>query len=264
MSTDSWRRISPGHPERIALAVDFDSTARPEAGFPRLAALLEPPAELWLTVQPPAADTALVTVEDYLRWWRGRPAGRVDAVLGYCVGCVFAPALADAIAVDQGRRPAVLLVDPELVVTDSLHRELTKAVATLTTLSQTERAGSVAESRTICDSGGDVDATTTSLIKLYEVAASTAFGRLGLDEDTTDEIVSMFRSYLSYLAAAWRLAPEEGWHRAVAFTSAESSPGAPSALRERRFPVGTERMLDNPAVAVAVRQFLDSLGEQEG
>lgn len=264
MSTSSWRRVSTGRPGPIVLAVDFDSTARPEAGFPKLAELLEPATQMWLTVQPPAADTAPVPVGDYLRWWRDLPDGRVDAVLGYCVGCVFTPALADAIAADQGSRPAVLLVDPEPVVAGSLHREFTKAIGALTTLSRTERADSVAESRAVCDRDGDVDTTTTSLIKLYEAAASTAFDRLGFDEDTTDEIVSVFRSYLSYLAAAWRLAPEQGWGKAVAFTSAGSSPGAPSALRERRFPVGTERMLDDPAVAAAVGQFLDLPAGQGG
>jgi len=95
------------------------------------------------------------------------------------------------------------------------------------------------------------------VIKLYEAAAGTAFDRLGLDEDTTEDLLGLFRSYVSYLAAAWQLKPEEGWATAVALTSEQSSPGAPHALREQSFPIGTEKMLDNELVTEAMHRFLD-------
>ncbi len=263
MSTGSWRRISAGDPDRVVLAVDFDSTARPEAGYPQLAALLTPAREVWLTTQPEEAETALLSVDTYLRWWRDRPEGargRVDAVTGYCVGSVFVPALADAIAEEQGSRPALLLVDPEPVVNLSLYRDFTKAVDSMSTLSDEERAGHVAEALAVCEADTDFEAAAVQVIKLYEAAAGTAFERLGLDEDTSEEIVGVFRAYVSYLAAAWRIEPEAGWATGVALTSAGSSPGAPHARQEQGFAVGTEEMLDSELVAEAVSRFLDERG----
>ncbi|WP_412077695.1 hypothetical protein ACLF6K_25395 [Streptomyces xanthophaeus] len=269
MSTGSWRRIGEGDPRRTVLAVDFDSTARPEAGFRRLAPLLPAGREIWLTGQPDAAERQLLDAEAYLGWWRERPEGargHVDTVMGYCVGGVFASALADEIGRQQGTRPALLLFDPEPVEAMSLYRDLRKAVGAMTVLSEEERTGYVTEALTVCEAltasenVDDFRATALQVVKVYESAAGLAFDRLGLDEETADDLMGMFRSYLSYLSAARELSPEEGWATALALTSARSSPGAPLALRERSFPLGTEELLDSQDVAQAVHRFLEERG----
>lgn len=254
----SWRRLSNGDRDKVVLAIDFDSTVRPEARFDRLAGLLEPAREVWLTAQPDAAEREPLPPEAYLTFWGDRPAGRVDTVMGYCVGCVFAPALADVIALDQGERPALLLVDPEPVVTASLHRDFEKAVGGMTVLTETERATAVAEARTLClTAGDDFAAAAAGVVKLYATTAGAAFERLGVDEETSEDLLGLFRSYVSYLSAGFALEPERGWASAVALTSSLSSPGARYAASAQRFPIGSEDMLSDRRVADAVRLFLE-------
>jgi hypothetical protein len=264
LSTGSWRRISTGDPDKLVLAVDFDSTARPEAGFHQLAALLTPTREIWLTTQPDAAETGLVSAEAYLEWWRERPEGargHVDTIMGYCVGSVFGCALAGEIATVQGSRPALLLVDPEQVVTLSLYRDFEKTVETMSMLSEQERADHIAQALAVCGTASEnFDIAAVAVIKLYETAARATFDRLGLDEETTEDLLGLFRSYVAYLSAARQLSPEEGWATAVALTSAQSSPGARHASREQSFPVGTEEMLSSQLVADAAHRFLAERG----
>jgi hypothetical protein len=263
MSKGSWQRISEGDPRRTVLAVDFDSPARPEAGFRRLAALLEGGREIWLTTQPDAAEKELLPARTYLEQWCELPEGfdgHVDTVMGYCVGGVFASALADEIARRQGARPALLLFDPEPVDSLSPYRDFKKAVDTMAVLSPEEREGYIAEALTVCEAAQDFGATALQIVKLYETAAGLVFDRLGLDEETADDLMGLFRSYLSYLYAARELRPEEGWSRAVALNSAGPGQGAPSVLRERVFPLGTEELLDNQDVAEAAQRFLQERG----
>ncbi|MEV5433772.1 hypothetical protein [Streptomyces sp. NPDC052701] len=264
MSTDSWRRISEGDPKKTVLAVDFGSTARSEADFRQFAALLKPNREIWQSVQPDAAENELLSAETYLQWWRELPEevhGHVDTVMGYCVGGVFASALADRIAEDTGTRPALLLFDPEPVDRLSLYRDFKKAVGTMSTLSEEERAGHVAEVRALCEAEqGDFHAVATQVIKVYETAVGVVFDRLGLDEEASEDLRGVFRSYVSYLFAARQLSPEEGWATAGALTSAQSSPGAPHALWEQSFPIGTGELLRNPDVAEAAHRFLQKRG----
>ncbi|WP_327253847.1 hypothetical protein [Streptomyces sp. NBC_01244] len=260
MSTGSWQRISEGDPEKTVLAVDFDSTARPEAGFRRFAPLLPPGRDLWLTSQPDAAETEVLDAEAYLGWWRELPGsahGHVEAVLGYCVGGVFAAALADHIERQQGSRPALLLFDPEPVDSLSLYRDFKKAVDAMSLLSEEERGSRIAEALTVCEmTRDDFRSGALAIVKLYEGAAGLAFDRLGLDEETAGDLMGMFRSYVSYLNGAQALDPAAGWAKALALTSATSSPGAPLALRERSFPLGTGELLNNQDVADAVHGIL--------
>ncbi|MGW4059290.1 hypothetical protein ACWEGE_13465 [Amycolatopsis sp. NPDC004747] len=254
----SWRRIGEGSSDKVILAVDFDSTARPEAGFRTFAGRVKPAGEMWLTSQPEAAEREFLPAGTYLDFWAERPGGRVDALVGFCVGCVFLPALADAVERAQGSRPALLLIDPEPVVTASIQRDFGNAVEAIGVLSAEERAAAVEEARAVCETAGDDFASAAAgVVKLYEATAGTAFERLGLDEETSEDLLGLFRSYASYLNAAHALDPVPGWAGGVALTSAGSSPGAPHAAAERSFPVASGRMLDDERVADAARGFFE-------
>lgn len=259
MRARPWRRISEGDGQGIILAVDFDSTARQEAGFAKFARLLDPGQEIWLTAQPEAAERELLSADDYLRWWRERPAGDrgpVRAVVGYCVGCVFAGALAAEIAREQRTGPGLLLIDPEPVDMHSPYRDFTKAIGAMFALSGPEGAGYVSAALTACDDAGDdFGAAGAAVIKLYEAAAGTAFSRLGLDEEIYEDLAGLYRSYMSYLHAAYQLDPSRTWAGALALTSARSSPGAALARLENQFPASTEEMLNDPGVAEAAHLF---------
>lgn len=259
MRAQPWRRISEGDGRGIILAVDFDSTARQEAGFAKFAHLLDPSQEIWLTAQPEAAEHGLLSADDYLRWWRECPVldcGSVRAVVGYCVGSVFAGALAAEIARQQRTGPGLLLIDPEPVDMHSPYRDFKKAIGAMSVLSEHEEANYVSAALTACnDAGDDFGAAGTAVIKLYESAARTAFSRLGLDEEIYEDLAGLYRSYISYLHAAYQLDPSRTWGDALALTSARSSPGAAHTRQENQFPVSTEEMLNDQSVAAAAQFF---------
>jgi dienelactone hydrolase len=248
----------------VILAVDFGSTARSEADFRQFAQLVKPSREIWQSVQPDTAERELLSAETYLRWWRELPEGvdgQVDTVMGYCVGGVFASVLADEIAEKQGTRPALLLFDPEPVDQLSLYRDFKKAVDGMSLLSEEERAGHAAEVRTLCEAeSNDAHAVCTRVIKVYETAVGVVFDRLGLDDEASEDLRGLFRSYVSYLFAARQLSPEEGWAAAGALTSAQSSPGAAHARWEKSFPISTGELLSNQEVAEAAHRFLQERG----
>ncbi|MER7656676.1 hypothetical protein [Streptomyces albidoflavus] len=258
MSANSWRRIGEGDPARTVLAVDFDSTGRPEADFRRLAARLTPGREIWQTTQPVEAEHELLSAADYLSRWRRLPEGprRIDTVMGYCVGAVFAAALADEIAEAQGERPALLLLDPEPVERQSLYRDFRKTVDTLTVVPEQERSAAIAEVVRVTADDDDFTGLAAQVVKAYETVAGTAFDLLGFEEETSEDLLGLFRSYVSYLHAARQLDPEPGWATALALTSADGGPGAVHARAVRRFPADTAALLDTPDVAEAVHRFL--------
>ncbi|MDV6263912.1 hypothetical protein [Rhodococcoides yunnanense] len=257
---NAWRKIGENSSEAVILAVDFDSAARPEARFPAFAARVRPAAELWLTAQPDNAEREFLTAQTYLEFWAKRPPGRVEALVGFCVGCVFLPALADQIERIQGSRPALLLIDPERVVTSSILRDFSNTVGGMAVLTDAEREAAISEARSLCDSAGDDFASAaTGVVKLYEATAGIAFDRLGLDDETSEDLMGLFRSYVSYLLAAHTLIPKPTRAAGVALTSAQFRSGAMHATSERSFPVGTESMLDDERVAEAARAFFQGV-----
>ncbi|MFC8450019.1 hypothetical protein [Kitasatospora sp. NPDC057223] len=254
-----WRRIGDGDGATV-LAVDYDSAGRPEAGFDRLAAQ---PAlaglALWHAVQPETGPDT--TAEHYLRLWQRPPAaaGPVEAVLGYCVGAVFTGELADRIAERQGFRPQVLLFDPEPVDHGSVLRDFLKALDAMAVLSETERAAYRARAEAVHAAGvTDFAAAAAGITAVYEAAAGEAFERLGLDEEDSEELLDLFRSYVRYLTAARQLAPEPGWAAATALTSAGSSPGARYAGRELGFDTTTAALLEDGRVAETTARLLSA------
>ncbi|MET7990811.1 hypothetical protein ABZU76_07855 [Amycolatopsis sp. NPDC005232] len=258
MSGDGWLRIGTGTGEHVALAVDFESSGRPEAGFGDLAKLL-PDVELWLTVSPPGQPGRALSAEDYFTWWADWPmnSAPIASVFGFCAGSVFAPELAARIERVQGRCPAVVLFDPERPGLPNLHRDFDRAVAMASLLTAEEadelRAGAqrVREER-----WDDFTAASAELVELYEQAGSTAFARSGIDKDLAGELLGMFRSYVSYLVAGYELTSDIAWANAVAVTSTGSRSGARHAARELSFPVPHDDLLRYPGVAGAVREIL--------
>ncbi|MFG2844711.1 hypothetical protein ACGF12_16285 [Kitasatospora sp. NPDC048296] len=254
----AWRRIGDGEGGRTVLAVDYDATGRPEATFDELAAH---PAlaglTLWHAVQPETGPGATACAEDYLRAWQRPPVdGPVEAVLGYCVGGVFTGELADRLAERQGFRPQVLLFDPEPVDDGSVLRDFLKTLDTMTILSEPERAEYRAKAEAARAAGGaDFGAAAAGITAVYEAAAGEAFERLGLDEEESEDLLDLFRSYVRYLTAA-REMTEPGWAAATALTSAGSSPGAPHAREELGFDTTTAALLEDDRVAEAVARLL--------
>ncbi|TDV49753.1 hypothetical protein [Actinophytocola oryzae] len=257
--SDSWRRVRVGTVERSVLAVDFDFTGRPEANFGDFAEVSDLDHALWQTVAPRDSARDLLPANEYLDFWAAGVGGRVDAVMGYCVGCVFLPALADRIESACGRRPELVLFDPQPVSVADLHRDFGRIVELITTLSGPERQRLLIEGGNVCDAAGDdFPKAATQIVGLYDDAISAAFTRLALDNAMRAEFTEMFRSYVSYLAAAARLSADVDWAAGTALTSQGSSAGAKSARTEICFPVRPADLLRDARVADAVFDLLDA------
>jgi hypothetical protein len=248
---------------RSALVVDFDFTGRQEAGFRHFAEVSDIDQEIWQVTQPAGSTRDLISAEQYLNFWANLPGEMprsVDAVFGYCAGCSFLPELVRRIARTQDRPPALLLFAPEPIAVTSLYQDFRKTVDAMSILSAQEKRQLLIEAGKICDNAVNSFATAArDVISLYEEAVYTAFARLSLDESLQTEFAEIFRSYVSYLAAASELSPEDGWQSGIALTSRQSNPGAKHASREISFPVAASDLLRDPRVADAVFDLLDEI-----
>jgi hypothetical protein len=221
----SWIQISDGGHKSVILAVDFYGTGRREATFRDLVQVFPLPLSVWQTTQPPDSHQVTVPARRYLSWWSDRPrAGEalVDGVLGYCAGSIFASAIADELQVQQGKRPAVILFNPGRPTLATLERDFLSAVEAMHPLTTQERVELCAEQMRAFGAGEHFDATSRHMIDIYIRATKLTSKRVGLDEYIRDELIGLFRSYISYLRAARELEYRPAWASAITLTSADS------------------------------------------
>lgn len=199
-----WRILKNGAKNDFVLAVDFYSPGRSEATFSDLAPALSVPSTVWETMQPEPGTEDDMTGEDYLtRWLDALPDGEIRGVLGFCVGGVYASALARRIGERRGTQPAVVMFDPEpvsaIVLYWQFHKLLDKLVGVLT-------PQEIEESKTVgfaeADGADDLVVLGDSLIKLYREVGHVGLGRLGLNEARRNEMMSWFDAYVHYLVGA--------------------------------------------------------------
>lgn len=225
-SMGTWRQLPPGNGERLILAVDFDTTGRPEANFTDLAKQLGPEYTLWETrpLQGEGFDG-----ESHVRRWAeeivasGRP---VHAVLGFCAGAAFAPSLARQVSTGQVGPASLVLFDPEIVTPDTLYWQYSKIVgiaSSALTPEERERAleaGREAHARSngLAELGGEIRLALGQHV-------SVALQRLGLDEKRSAELLDAFDGFVDYLCAAGTLEPIQDWRTALVLTSSSETSG---------------------------------------
>ncbi|WP_433621092.1 hypothetical protein [Nocardia sp. CA-120079] len=245
--------LGPGTGEFLVVAVDFDLSSRGEAGFRELAAQLPEPVTVWLTAQPPASVADTASGAAYTAWWWDRLAGagaEIDAVLGYCAGSVFASALADEVARQQGPRPATVLFNPGRPTKDSVFRDMSTTLTALSPLSAAERDDLIGEANSLLrEWPRDIPDILDRLLALYRDAAHDAFERVGIAPDVGAELIDVFASYTAYLRAASTMAPQPQWSSATAVLSVEDD-GEPG-FTAHRIPtaIGRRDLLRTPEVA---------------
>jgi hypothetical protein len=205
--------VGVGRP--TVLAIDFDTTGRTTGTFRDLIRLLPGTVNCWLSQQPALNGLQPLNFRSYVAWWtEGLAAlpGRVDAVLGYCAGALFASALAEEIFSRQASRPAVVLLDPEEPSTVALLEDLNRAIASMTLLTPSEQAEFQAEARE-CTSGTLIqfEAACDAAFQVYRRASRTVLDRARIEPEVGEELMSVFRSYLPQGASATALLP--GGHR---------------------------------------------------
>lgn len=266
MRRTSWQTLRPGDPGALTLAVDFTSTGRTQACFRDLVPHLDLPGAIWETVSPGAKEAAGMSGDDYVDKWAGEVArsGRpVTAVLGYCVGAVFAAPLAQRIAARQDAPVRVVLLDPELPNTLGLYRDFHRVADALAAiLSPEELAKFHDDGFRVRDTYGygDISVIGPALSEIFREATATAATRLNLDEDIRDELTGAFTSFVHYLSAAQSIDPRPLWANAVAVVSDRSNGTGQIVAEEIRIDVEHDELLRHPGVGRAVSEVATRSG----
>jgi hypothetical protein len=231
----SWNEISEADSNRVILAVDFPAPGRVEGNFADLAAKLGPGYRFLSTVPPPGASPEQrITAEAYTRQWIQdirRHGWQVVAVLGYCVGSVYAAAIVESISEWQDTAPKSMLFDPTWVTASMVPLEARKIISKFGALLSEDEV-ELARNRTeelLESESGDVADAAIACVGLYREIGSTLFGRLGLDSVRRDEIIRLFESYMSWASVAGQIDPRRVWKCSTAILSAEYANEASSA-----------------------------------
>lgn len=222
----SWDVISGPDSGRVILGVDFPAAGRDEAGFADLAAGLGGEYRFMQTIPRRVSPDQRVVGDAYTEPWiqQVRQAQwQVAAVLGYCVGSMYAAPIADRIAGWQQPGPKVILLDPLPADVRLLSLEMHKIIGRLgPLLSAAEIA--YAKQKTeelVAADPSDITGRAIALVELYRELGSVAFGRLDLDEGRCEEMIRLFASYMSWIAGAAAVDPASAWNRGTAIMSAE-------------------------------------------
>ncbi|MFE6895115.1 hypothetical protein [Streptomyces sp. NPDC057694] len=257
----AWKILNKGSDaEPLVLAVDFAVSGRPESTFTDLGALLSPSIPLWETRQPPPEQARTFDGEDFASYWvrgvadTGRP---VRAVLGYCVGGLYAAHVAQLLAAAQDETPAVILLDPEPPHRAGMVADFRAAVARLCSVLSPEEsalAGQAAEEAAQQSTG--VAALGTALTEVFSGIAGAAFARAELPAELAGELSDAYAAFVTYIAAAGVFDPAMAWADATALTTPAADPRARYARRLVPVDAAHEDILRSPATADAITGLL--------
>ncbi|NJP53816.1 hypothetical protein HCJ93_28055 [Streptomyces sp. SBST2-5] len=249
----TWRVLGNADAHELVLAVDFDATGRAEGRFTDLASGLGDllPCSIWETI-PQEAGTGAGDADPVERWLEevtadGRP---VRAVFGFCVGGVYAGAIAQRLAARQEQAPALVLFDPEQSGPLTLYSQFYKVLDSMSALLSAEETAQAAdEARRAHEQHTTMAALGAELLDVYRRTAKPAFDRLELDTKRTEEITAVFASFVGYLIAAADIDPLPAWREAVAVTSSSPTSGLNgSRAAGQDIAVGRELRVDVPHV----------------
>lgn len=242
------------------LAIDFAVSGRPESTFGDLGRLLAPGIPLWETRQPALEQARVFDGEDIATYWvRGvRDTGRpVRAVLGYCVGGLYAARVAELLAAEQDEAPAVVLFDPEPPHQDGMVADFRAAVARLCSVLSPEEsalAGQAAEEAARQSAG--VAALGAALAEVFTSITRAAFARAGLPAELADELIGAYESFVAYIAAAAVFDPAVRWAGATVLTTPTADPHVRYAGRIIPVDVDHKDILRSPTTADVLNGLL--------
>jgi hypothetical protein len=269
----SWKRLRAGDPGDVILAVDFSGTGRLAGTFSELAPKLTPGPEIWETLSPAAETGDTMTGDQYADRWitEVRAAGpRVRAVLGFCVGSMFAAALLEPVSRGQDTPAHLIVFDPEKSVIAGMHRDFARCISgQLSTILTPEEIidARQAGADAVQAASGDIVAAGRGLRDVFRKWSGTAADRIGLHPDLVGQLTGAFDAYMTYLRAASQVDPAPGLAHATAITSAGTKSAAHLAAREVKVPVHHRDILRDDSVAQTIRSILagtDTTAPQPG
>lgn len=256
---ESWKVLNEGDEGAVILAVDYNRTGRPEAGFSELVPKLDKSWAVWETLPPTSGEPAGTTGDRYVDRWIGecRTIGRpIRAVLGYCAGSVFASVMADRIGEWQGEPPVIIVFDPEMPVASGLYDDFIRATEQFESFLSAEYLARARQegADAMLEHGDDLEMLGPIFVRIFGESAEIAFRRIGVVGDFCEQLVGAFETYVSYLVAAWRL--ELATATATAITSSAAGNDAGLAVKEIRFDIDQKDLLRDARVALAVMDVL--------
>jgi thioesterase domain-containing protein len=269
---DGWRPLG-GSRDRddgdrgVVLAVDLFAPGRPEAAFEDLAPLLASEYPIWETVQPPPSRRGELAGRDAYWVSKVRESGReAIAVLGYCVGAIYARAVAERLGRLQPAPPTLVLLDPGLPdpaeFLAQFHSALDRLAAMLAAdeLARARHAGA----RAAGQSAG-LFVLADALTAIFGSAVRSAFGRAGISDRIGAEVSAAFAAMLEYFAEAGQLAgsgPAAWTVPAVVLCSREGTASDParSGVPVISVDVTHAHLLGSRAVARHVDRLLAGAG----
>lgn len=223
----SWSVISEVGSNRVILGIDFPAAGRAEGSLADLAARIGPGYGFLQVVPPRVSPDQRISVGEYTQHWLGeaqRSGWQVAAVIGYCLGSVYAAPIAESISGWQDPPPQIILFDPLYADLKLLALEANKIVGQFgPLLSQDEVALAAKRIGELTgqgsgESAGVADATV-ALVDFFREIGAAAFGRLGLNESRQHEMLQLFESYMSWIAVAAQINPIQSWMRSTAVMS---------------------------------------------
>ncbi|MCC9311970.1 hypothetical protein LN042_33750 [Kitasatospora sp. RB6PN24] len=226
---NAWSVITAPPSKSLILGIDFPAAGRREAGFEDLAGKM---GAAWaghgfLQTTPPPVRLADRPAGDYYTdfWLRDGAWDEYEvvAVLGYCVGGVYAGEIAERLAQRQGKAPKVILFDAQVTDLQLLESEIHKMIGLagpVFSADEAEHARKRAAEIVGTPSIGLIEAAV-DIVDLYREMASIAFQRIGLSDSRRDEVVRLFESYMTWLSAASQIDPSRAWGGSLSITSSD-------------------------------------------
>lgn len=256
----AWQALSADGDSDLVLAVDFFAPGRPEASFADLAVNLSTSHPVWLAAQP-TEPSHPIRPEAYLEWWLADIVGTgrtVHALLGFCAGSIFAAELADRIAAHQGRRPLLVVFDPEPMHPFGIYMQFHKQVERYAGPLTPERIAAVRRDGQALLDGAPEEPVRLGeeLVALHRELAGEVFRESGIDEHYGGEILDLFGALIAYMVAAAQIDTATSWAEATALTSSTPGSGAEQARATIGFDVDRYELLRDEKAAMAVAELL--------
>jgi hypothetical protein len=179
-------------------------------------------------------------------------------VLGYCVGSVFAAAIASEIALRQDRAPLLVFFDPEPPTRGRLLRDFDTAIDQLAPMLADQEQLRLHDAAGLAlDASSDFSGFCSALVEAFRAGVTSAFAGLAVGPKLTAELMGSFSSYISYVSAAYQPALPESWPTATAIISRTPRDWVELPSEQVRFDVDSAGLLRDAGVARTVSRVLN-------
>jgi hypothetical protein len=222
-TSSQWDVIFNAGSAQTVLGIDFSGSKRCQASFTELASRIGSGYRFLqarpVSVRPgewPSSDEYIASwVEDARR--DGNP---MRAVLGHCIGSVYAAAVAERISQWQPES-GIILLDPQFpsmkFLGHELHQEIS-ATSSLMSDDEIKRAKEIANN--ISDlNPWDIVRIAASAVEGYLEVITPAFERAGLGDARGSQLCEYFASYIAWISTAAEFDPSRVLKRSIVIMS---------------------------------------------